>query len=66
MTEPDMSLRLLAIVDDILTERSRHGLSPRVARDLQLAAQAITQERFRRLAVELGRVLAHNEESSRS
>lgn len=57
MSQEDPGARLLALVDDVLTERDFHGLSPRVARDLQLAAQAITQERFRRLALELGRRL---------
>lgn len=58
MSQRDLSQQLLAIVDDVLTERDFHGLEPRVARELQLAAQAITQERFRRLALELGRRLA--------
>lgn len=57
MPESDLGTRLLAIVDDVLTERSRQGLNPRTARELQLAAQAITQERFRHLALELGRQL---------
>lgn len=57
MPQADLGARLQAIVDDVLTERSRHGLSPRTARELQLAAQAITQERFRLLALELGRQL---------
>lgn len=57
MPHDDLGARLLAIVDDVLTERSRHGLSPRQAREVQLAAQAITQERFRLVALELGRQL---------
>lgn len=57
MPDNDLGVRLLSLVDDVLTERDMHGLEPRVARDLQLAAQAITQERFRRLAAELGRRL---------
>lgn len=58
MSQQDLGRRLQSLVDDVLTERDFHGLEPRVARELQLAAQAITQERFRRLALELGRRLA--------
>lgn len=64
MSAIDLGARLQAIVDDVLTERSRHGLSPRTARELQLAAQAITQERFRLLAAELGRRLARSLDES--
>ena len=63
MSPSDPGLQLLALVDDVLTERDFHGLEPRVARDLQLAAQAITHERFRRLAAELGRRLPRTAEN---
>lgn len=49
--------RLTRIVDDVLTGRDLHGLSPTVARDLQLAAAAITHERFRRLLGSLAALL---------
>jgi hypothetical protein len=48
---------LRRIVDDVLTNRDHHGLDPRVARDLQLAAAAINHERFHRLLFELARLL---------
>jgi hypothetical protein len=50
--------RLRQIVDDILTNRDLHGLEPRVARDLQLAAAAINHDRFHRLLRELADLLS--------
>ena len=48
-------------MDDVLTERDYHGLEPRVARDLQLAAAAINHDRFHRLLRELAELLAKAE-----
>lgn len=63
MTKPSSRPEeLLRIVDDVLVERDLHGLSPRVARDLQLAASAITHERFRILMAELARLLEEAQE----
>ena len=49
--------RLRRIVDDVLVGRELHGLSPRVARDLQLAAAAVNHDRFRRLLAQLALLL---------
>lgn len=51
--DSDLPRRLGRIVDDVLVERDLHGLPPRLARDLQLAASAITHERFRVLMAAL-------------
>jgi hypothetical protein len=57
VTDQERAARLRRIVDDVLTDRDHHGLSPRTARDLQLAASAINHDRFRRLLGELARLL---------
>jgi hypothetical protein len=44
-----------------LTGRDLHGLEPRVARDLQLAAAAINHDRFHRLLGDLAALLAEAE-----
>ena len=49
--------RLRRIVDDVLTGKDLHGLEPRVARDLQLAAAAINHDRFHRLLADLATLL---------
>lgn len=56
--------RLRRIIDDVLTDRDHHGLSPRTARDLQLAAAAINHDRFHRLLGDLAALLAQPPRSS--
>lgn len=53
----ELARAALALLDDILVDREHHGLSPRVARELQLAASAVTHERFRIAIQELVRKL---------
>lgn len=57
---------LRRIVDDVLTNREQHGLSDRVAREIQLAAQAITHERFRVVIAELGRAIEREATAERT
>lgn len=52
---------LREIVDDVITGRDLHGLAPSVARDLQLAAAAISHERFRKLIAELDLLMTASE-----
>jgi hypothetical protein len=60
-TSTDRAARLKRLVDDVLTGRDLHGLEPRVARDLQLAAAAINHDRFHRLLGDLAALLAEAE-----
>ena len=63
-TRESRAASLRRIVDDVITGRDAHGMEARVARDLQLAAAALSHDRMHRLLVDLAELMRLAEDGS--